>query len=68
MAQALRARGAEAVPDGALAATAAWFLRETAEGRTPAGHGGEQVARRHGFAGNLLVTVTAGLGGPDSDL
>jgi uncharacterized protein YkwD len=68
VAQALRTRGTEAVADGALAATAAWFLRETAEGRTPASHGGEQVARRHGFAGNLLVTVTAGLGGPDSDL
>ena len=63
VAQALRERGAEAEPDGALAATAGWFLEETVEDRKHGPHDGERVARHFGFAGDLLTLVTFGLEG-----
>lgn len=68
VAQALRQRGAEAEADGALASTAAWFLRETAERRDRNSEECERVARRYGFAGNILTAVTAPLEGDKSDL
>jgi uncharacterized protein YkwD len=68
VAQALRERGAAAEPDGALAATATWFMRETAEHRDHSSHECERVARHYGFAGNLLTAVTAPLEGERSDL
>jgi uncharacterized protein YkwD len=68
VAQVLRERGAEAEPDGALAATADWFLRETAVGRNRGSEECERVARHYGFAGNILTAVTAPLEGEKSDL
>jgi uncharacterized protein YkwD len=68
VAEALHARGAPAEADGALAATAAWFLRETAERRDHSSQECEQVARHYGFAGNLLTAVTAPLDGEKAAL
>jgi uncharacterized protein YkwD len=67
VAQALRERGAEAEADGALAATAWWFLREAVERRSSPPAITAQVARHHGFAGDLLTSVTVDLSGPERD-
>jgi uncharacterized protein YkwD len=64
----LRARGATPEPDGVLAATAAWFLKETAEGRTHTSGDGQAVARRLGFAGNLVTMATASTDGAQAGL
>jgi hypothetical protein len=56
---ALRERGAEALPDGALAATARWFLRESEEGRSPPSSVSEKVATHFGFPGGVLGLVAA---------
>jgi uncharacterized protein YkwD len=60
LADALRRRGADAQPDGALAATAQWYLREKGAGLSQGSGECEQVARRHGFAGNVMGAATAG--------
>jgi uncharacterized protein YkwD len=55
----LRARGAEPAADGALAATAHWFLLESQEGRSRPASVSENVAHHFGFPGGLLGLVAA---------
>jgi uncharacterized protein YkwD len=67
VAKALHLRGEHAEPDGALAATAYWFLRETTEGRRPSAPDGEAVARRFGFVGTVYQSVAFSLDSSDAE-
>jgi len=60
----LTKRGTNAVPDGALAATASWMLRELNEARSPGVLTTDAAARRFGFAG--VIVALAGFGLNDS--
>ena len=68
LAEALRQRGDVAEPDGALAATAGWFLREAVEGRQPSASDGDAVARRLGFVGSFQRAAAFSLEGPDAGI
>jgi len=57
----LQKRGTPAEPDGALAATASWFLREANEARSPGASTMDAAARRFGFAGVINSTMAFGL-------
>ena len=60
-------RGSAAVPDGALAATASWVLREVNDGHSLTQAPMEAAARRFGFAGVLVTMAGFGIGAPGSD-
>jgi len=60
----LTKRGADALPDGALAAAASWMLRELNDSRAPGVLTTDAAARRFGFAG--LIVALAGFGLNDS--
>jgi uncharacterized protein YkwD len=57
IAGALRESGDDALPDGALAAAATHYVRETARGRRPGTAECEAIARRLGFAGVVFEVV-----------
>ncbi len=60
VAAAVAERGTQASPDGTLAATASWILREVNEGRQLSQSVTEAQARRFGFAG--VIVSMAGFG------
>jgi uncharacterized protein YkwD len=57
----LKKRGIPAVPDGALGATASWFLREANEGRVPNASTTDAAARRFGYTGVIPACSAFGL-------
>ncbi|HKO49916.1 MAG TPA: CAP domain-containing protein [Polyangiaceae bacterium] len=57
----LKKRGTPAVLDGALTATASWFLREANEARNPSASTMDAAARRFGFAGVINSTMAFAL-------
>jgi uncharacterized protein YkwD len=61
----LKKRGASAVADGALAATASWLLREANESRAPTVSTMDAAARRFGFAGVIPSSTAFGFDGGD---
>ena len=61
---ALAGRGDTPEPDGALAATARWFLSEVVEGRPPTSTACARSARRSGYVGRIVMAVTVDLGQP----
>src|SRR5204862_258763 len=63
IADALRARGSAAVPNGALGATATWMLRQALDAPKSQAAGSEGAARRFGFVGGVLAAAAFPLGG-----
>lgn len=61
VAAAVAARGAQASPDGALAATASWILREVNLGHPLNQSATEAQARRFGYAGVIVSMAGFGL-------
>ncbi|MET0789958.1 MAG: CAP domain-containing protein [Polyangiaceae bacterium] len=61
VAAAVAQRGAQASPDGALAATASWILREVNQGHQLSQSATEAQARRFGFAGVIVSMAGFGL-------
>lgn len=62
VADALRARGDVAEPDGALADAAAWFVAADAESRK---RGSGVAARRSGFVGQVVTAAAFPIGEPE---
>ena len=60
-------RGAQASPDGALAATASWILREVNQGHQLNQSATEAQARRFGFAGVIVSMAGFGLDAENGD-
>jgi uncharacterized protein YkwD len=61
VAVAIAQRGDSAAPDGALAATASWILREVNDGHQLSQSASEAAARRFGFAGVIVSMAGFGL-------
>jgi uncharacterized protein YkwD len=66
IAGALTGRGDTAEPDGALAATARWFLAEVVAGRPPTSTACERTARRFGYVGTVVTAVAFDLDHPEA--
>jgi uncharacterized protein YkwD len=64
---ALAGRGDTAEPDGALAATARWFLGEVVEGRPPSSTACERTARRFGYVGTVVTAAAFDLDHPGAN-
>ncbi len=65
VAAAIAERGTQASPDGALAATASWLLREVNLGHPLNQSATEAQARRFGYAGVIVSMAGFGLGAND---